>query len=143
MLETGVIEIAPLAFMRGRTLSEAFIIMDEAQNTTNEQMKMFLTRLGPGSKAIITGDLTQIDLPNPRKSGLFEALRVLGGVEGIAFCHFEDKDVVRHALVQRIVQAYESQTRSEQVPLSLENDGGLGMHGAGDAESRPSRSKPQ
>ena len=88
MLETNVIEVAPLAFMRGRTLNDAFIIMDEAQNTTNEQMKMFLTRLGNASKAVITGDLTQIDLPNPKRSGLFEALRVLDGVEGIQFCHF-------------------------------------------------------
>ena len=108
MLETNVIEVAPLAFMRGRTLNDAFIIMDEAQNTTNEQMKMFLTRLGNESKAVITGDLTQIDLPNPKKSGLFEALRVLDGVEGIQFCHFEDVDVVRHQLVQRIVRAYDS-----------------------------------
>jgi phosphate starvation-inducible PhoH-like protein len=117
MLETNVIEVAPLAFMRGRTLNDAFIIMDEAQNTTNEQMKMFLTRLGNQSKAVITGDLTQIDLPNPKKSGLYEALRVLDGVEGIKFCHFEDVDVVRHQLVQRIVRAYDSYSRSEQLPL--------------------------
>jgi phosphate starvation-inducible PhoH-like protein len=120
MLETNVIEVAPLAFMRGRTLNDAFIIMDEAQNTTNEQMKMFLTRLGNASKAVITGDLTQIDLPNPKKSGLYEALRVLDGVEGIRFCHFEDVDVVRHALVQRIVRAYDSYQRAEQLPLSIE-----------------------
>ncbi len=126
MLETNVIEVAPLAFMRGRTLNDAFIIMDEAQNTTNEQMKMFLTRLGNASKAVITGDLTQIDLPNPKKSGLFEALRVLDGVEGIRFCHFEDVDVVRHHLVQRIVRAYDSYQRAEQLPLSMEvaGDGG-------------------
>jgi phosphate starvation-inducible PhoH-like protein len=120
MLETNVIEIAPLAFMRGRTLNEAFIIMDEAQNTTGEQMKMFLTRLGNGAKAVITGDLSQIDLPNPRKSGLFEAIKVLEGVEGIAFCRFEDVDVVRHQLVQRIVRAYDSHGRAEQLPLSIE-----------------------
>ena len=108
LLERNVIEVAPLAFMRGRTLSDAFIIMDEAQNTTNEQMKMFVTRLGNNSKAVITGDLTQIDLPNPKKSGLLEALHVLDGVEGIRFCHFEDVDVVRHHLVQRIVRAYDS-----------------------------------
>jgi phosphate starvation-inducible PhoH-like protein len=120
MLETNVIEIAPLAFMRGRTLSDAFIIMDEAQNTTNEQMKMFLTRLGNASKAVITGDLTQIDLPNPRKSGLFEALHVLEGVEGIQFCHFEDVDVVRHQLVQRIVRAYDSHGRAQQLPLVVD-----------------------
>ena len=149
MLETGVIEIAPLAFMRGRTLNDAFIIMDEAQNTTNEQMKMFLTRLGNGSKAVITGDLTQIDLPNPRKSGLLEALRVLEGVDGIRFCHFEDVDVVRHALVQRIVQAYDRHVRAEQMPLSLEADplplpvrGGDGEQGRSGA-SMGSRSKPQ
>jgi len=122
MLETNVIEIAPLAFMRGRTLNDAFIIMDEAQNTTNEQMKMFLTRLGANSKAIITGDLSQIDLPNPKKSGLLEALRVLDGVEGIGFVHFEDSDVVRHHLVQRIVRAYDSYNREQQeLPLGLEN----------------------
>ena len=120
MLETNVIEVAPLAFMRGRTLNDAFIIMDEAQNTTNEQMKMFLTRMGNASKAVITGDLTQIDLPNPKRSGLFEALRVLDGVEGIQFCHFEDVDVVRHHLVQRIVRAYDSYKSSEQLPLALD-----------------------
>jgi phosphate starvation-inducible protein PhoH and related proteins len=120
MLETNVIEVAPLAFMRGRTLNDAFIIMDEAQNTTNEQMKMFLTRLGNESKAVITGDLTQCDLPNPKKSGLYEALRVLDGVEGIKFCHFEDVDVVRHQLVQRIVRAYDSYHRAEQLPLVVD-----------------------
>ncbi len=120
MLETNVIEVAPLAFMRGRTLNDAFIIMDEAQNTTNEQMKMFLTRLGNASKAVITGDLTQIDLPNPKKSGLFEAMRVLDGVEGIKFCHFEDVDVVRHQLVQRIVRAYDTYQRAEQLPLAVD-----------------------
>ena len=128
MLETNVIEVAPLAFMRGRTLNDAFIIMDEAQNTTAEQMKMFLTRLGNQSKAVITGDLTQIDLPNPKKSGLYEALRVLDGVEGIQFCHFEDVDVVRHQLVQRIVRAYDSYHRSEQLPLmELAPEGPLAM----------------
>ena len=113
LLEKGIIEVAPLAFMRGRTLSDAFIIMDEAQNTTNEQMKMFVTRLGQNSKAVITGDLTQIDLPNPKRSGLLEALHVLNGVEGIRFCHFEDGDVVRHSLVQRIVRAYDSHGREQ------------------------------
>ncbi len=120
MLETNVIEVAPLAFMRGRTLNDAFIIMDEAQNTTNEQMKMFLTRMGNASKAVITGDLTQIDLPNPKRSGLYEALRVLAGVEGIQFCHFEDVDVVRHQLVQRIVRAYDSYKAAEQLPLAVD-----------------------
>jgi phosphate starvation-inducible PhoH-like protein len=120
MLEKNVIEVAPLAFMRGRTLNDAFIIMDEAQNTTVEQMKMFLTRMGANSKAVITGDITQIDLPNPRKSGLLDAINVLGGVEGIQFCHFEDSDVVRHALVQRIVRAYESAKPQQQdLPLAL------------------------
>jgi phosphate starvation-inducible PhoH-like protein len=93
--------------------------MDEAQNTTMEQMKMFVTRMGNGSKAVITGDLTQIDLPNPKKSGLFEALQVLEGVEGIRFCHFEEVDVVRHHLVQRIVRAYDSYGRAQQLPLEL------------------------
>jgi phosphate starvation-inducible PhoH-like protein len=118
LLERNVIEVAPLAFMRGRTLNDAFIIMDEAQNTTTEQMKMFVTRLGNNAKAVITGDLTQTDLPNPKKSGLLEALNVLDGVEGIRFCHFEDVDVVRHHLVQRIVRAYDSYSRA-QLPLPI------------------------
>ena len=124
LLETNVIEVAPLAFMRGRTLSDAFIIMDEAQNTTIEQMKMFLTRMGHNSKAVITGDLTQIDLPNPKKSGLLDALNVLDGVEGIRFCQFDDVDVVRHQLVQRIVRAYDSYGRAQQ-QLPLLSDTGL------------------
>jgi len=120
MLEKNIIEVAPLAFMRGRTLSDAFIIMDEAQNTTIEQMKMFLTRMGNNSKAVITGDITQIDLPNPRKSGLLDAINILDGVEGIRFCHFDDTDVVRHALVQRIVRAYESvKPQQQELPLAL------------------------
>jgi len=139
MLETNVIEIAPLAFMRGRTLNEAFIIMDEAQNTTHEQMKMFLTRLGNESKAVITGDLTQIDLPNPNRSGLLEAMRVLDCVEGIKFCHFEDVDVVRHHLVQRIVRAYDSYGRAEQLPLAMDSEA-LPIAGA---EPRKTVSKPQ
>jgi len=107
--------------MRGRTLNDAFIIMDEAQNTTIEQMKMFLTRMGNNSKAVITGDITQIDLPNPRKSGLLDAINILGGVEGIHFCHFEEGDVVRHALVQRIVRAYESlKPQQQELPLALD-----------------------
>jgi phosphate starvation-inducible PhoH-like protein len=108
LLEKRVIEVAPLAFMRGRTLADAFIILDEAQNTTGEQMKMFLTRIGFGSKAVITGDVTQIDLPTGRRSGLVEAERVLSGVEGIEFVYFTDRDVVRHRLVQMIIKAYES-----------------------------------
>ena len=105
-LERGNIEVAPLAYMRGRTLDDSFIILDEAQNTTPEQMKMFLTRLGFGSKAVITGDITQIDLPGGKQSGLREALRVLKNVEGIEQCYLTEKDVVRHELVQRIVKAY-------------------------------------
>jgi len=120
MLEKNIIEVAPLAFMRGRTLNDAFIIMDEAQNTTIEQMKMFLTRMGNNSRTVVTGDITQIDLPNPRKSGLLDAINVLNGVEGITFCHFEECDVVRHPLVQRIVRAYEStQPRQQELPLAL------------------------
>lgn len=104
--EKGVIEVAPLAYMRGRTLDNAFIILDEAQNTTPEQMKMFLTRIGYGSKAIVTGDVTQIDLPGEKRSGLKEAERVLKKIEGIQFCYLTDKDVVRHPLVQEIIKAY-------------------------------------
>ena len=105
--ERGVIEVAPLAYMRGRTLDNAFIILDEAQNTTPEQMKMFLTRIGYGSHAIVTGDITQIDLPGDKRSGLKDAMKILGGIEDIAFCKFTEKDVVRHPLVQRIIKAYE------------------------------------
>ena len=108
LLERGVIEIAPIAFMRGRTLNDAFIILDEAQNTTSEQMKMFLTRLGFGAKAVITGDVTQIDLPQGRTSGLVEAMKVVSAIDGISFIHFDDRDVVRHKLVQQIVKAYEA-----------------------------------
>jgi len=106
-LEKGNIEVAPLAYMRGRTLDDSFIILDEAQNTSREQMKMFLTRLGFGSKIVITGDITQIDLPADKTSGLKEAMRVLEGVEDIAICRFSAQDVVRHVLVQRIINAYE------------------------------------
>jgi len=106
-LEKGIIEIAPIAFMRGRTLNDAFVILDEAQNTTSEQMKMFLTRLGFNSKAVVTGDITQIDLPNGRRSGLVEAIDVVGKVSGISFIYFTERDVVRHNLVQRIIRAYE------------------------------------
>ena len=109
-LERGTIEIAPIAFMRGRTLNDSFVILDEAQNTTSEQMKMFLTRLGFGSKAVITGDITQIDLPTGRGSGLVEAITVVGDIEGIAFIHFDERDVVRHRLVQQIVKAYDAMT---------------------------------
>jgi len=115
LLEKRVIEVAPLAFMRGRTLSDAFIILDEAQNTTSEQMKMFLTRIGFGSKAVITGDVTQVDLPTGKRSGLIEAQRILSKLEGIEFVYFTDKDVVRHKLVQMIIRAYEEQTRKPQI----------------------------
>jgi phosphate starvation-inducible PhoH-like protein len=114
LVERGTIEVAPIAFMRGRTLNDAFVILDEAQNTTSEQMKMFLTRLGFGSKAVITGDVTQIDLPSGRPSGLIEAMKVVGHVEGIAFIHFDERDVVRHMLVQQIVKAYEAYGGSRQ-----------------------------
>ena len=114
LLERGTIEVAPIAFMRGRTLNDAFVILDEAQNTTSEQMKMFLTRLGYGSKAVITGDITQIDLPTARQSGLVEAMKVVGHVEGISFVHFDERDVVRHPLVQQIVKAYEAYGGSRQ-----------------------------
>jgi phosphate starvation-inducible PhoH-like protein len=107
LLEKNVIEVAPIAFMRGRTLNDSFIILDEAQNSTPEQIKMVLTRLGFNSKMVINGDVTQIDLPNARRSGLIEATEVLRGVEGISFVQFDDKDVVRHTLVQRIVRSYE------------------------------------
>jgi phosphate starvation-inducible protein PhoH and related proteins len=118
-LEKNVIEIAPIAFMRGRTLNDSFVILDEAQNTTSEQMKMFVTRLGFNSKAVITGDVTQIDLPNARRSGLLEAAEVLKNVEGLTFAYFDDTDVVRHQLVQRIIRAYdEHKSRiTEQLPL--------------------------
>jgi phosphate starvation-inducible PhoH-like protein len=107
-IERGTIEIAPIAFMRGRTLNDSFVILDEAQNTTSEQMKMFLTRLGFGAKAVITGDITQIDLPAGRVSGLVEAMKVVGAIEGISFVYFDDRDVVRHKLVQQIVKAYDA-----------------------------------
>ena len=116
-LQRGNIEVAPLAYMRGRTLDDAFIILDEAQNTTREQMKMFLTRLGVGSKAVITGDITQNDLPAGKKSGLVHAMRILGGIEGLEIVRFTEKDVVRHALVQRIIKAYEkSEAEAPQRP---------------------------
>jgi len=111
LIERGVIEIAPLAFMRGRTLSNAFVILDEAQNTTREQMKMFLTRIGFDSLAVITGDSTQVDLPTPKHSGLLEAKNLLGNIDGIQFCKFGKEDVVRHPLVQQIIQAYENKMK--------------------------------
>ena len=110
--EKGIIEIAPLAYMRGRTLDDSFIILDEAQNCTPAQMKMFLTRLGFGSKAVITGDITQVDLPRGKTSGLVQIQKILRGVEGIGFCYLHESDVVRHPLVQRIIQAYDSYDKS-------------------------------
>ncbi len=135
-LEKNIIEIAPIAFMRGRTLNDSFIILDEAQNTTPEQMKMFLTRMGFNSKAVITGDITQIDLPASKKSGMVEAMEILREVDGISFVRFDETDVVRHHLVQRIVRAYdEFKVRSEaQMSLSLEtriNGNGNGKNGNG------------
>jgi len=115
LLEKRVIEVAPLAFMRGRTLADAFIILDEAQNTTSEQMKMFLTRIGFGSKAVITGDVTQVDLPTGKRSGLIEAERILSGLEGIEFIYFTEKDVVRHKLVQMIIKAYEEHSKKSHI----------------------------
>ncbi|HXE32149.1 MAG TPA: PhoH family protein [Terriglobales bacterium] len=117
LLERNTIEIAPLAFMRGRTLNDAFIILDEAQNSTQEQMKMFLTRMGFHSKAVITGDVTQIDLPQGRRSGLLQAVEILSGVDGISVVNFDERDVVRHALVQRIVHAYQEHEAERQLSL--------------------------
>jgi phosphate starvation-inducible protein PhoH and related proteins len=113
LIERNVIEVAPLAFMRGRSLNDSFVILDEAQNTTNEQMKMFLTRIGFGSKAVVTGDITQVDLPNSKQSGLRTVIDILRGVRGIAFTMFTSRDVVRHPLVQRIVQAYEAHSPND------------------------------
>jgi phosphate starvation-inducible PhoH-like protein len=113
LIERNVIEVAPLAFMRGRSLNDSFVILDEAQNTTNEQMKMFLTRIGFGSKAVVTGDITQVDLPSSKQSGLRTVIDILRGVRGIAFTMFTSRDVVRHPLVQRIVQAYEASSPND------------------------------
>src|SRR6267143_969242 len=134
--EKNVIEIAPIAFMRGRTLNDSFVILDEAQNTTSEQMKMFLTRLGFNSKAVITGDITQIDLPNARRSGLVEAIDILKPVDGLAVVYFDESDVVRHHLVQRIIRAYDDhkvRVAEQQMILSL---------GAKAAEARSVETKP-
>jgi phosphate starvation-inducible PhoH-like protein len=141
-LEKNVIEIAPIAFMRGRTLNDSFVILDEAQNTTSEQMKMFVTRLGFNSKAVITGDITQIDLPNYRRSGLLEALDILKSVDGLSFIWFDESDVVRHQLVQRIIRAYDehkAKVAEDQMSLSLEGKGanGNGKSTAPAAEKEP------
>lgn len=119
LITKGIIEVAPLAFMRGRTLNDAFVILDEGQNTTREQMKMFLTRLGNNCKAVVTGDVTQIDLPREKTSGLIDACRILKNVEGIGFMHFDETDVVRHPLVQAIVQAYEREAAAQRGILKL------------------------
>ncbi|MBI4457044.1 MAG: PhoH family protein [Acidobacteria bacterium] len=124
-MERQVIEIAPLAFMRGRTLGDAFIILDEAQNTSPEQMKMFLTRIGFNSKAVITGDITQVDLPPGKRSGLIDAIRVLKDIPGLSFCYFDERDVVRHELVQLIIKAYEKDSPSgleSSAPLEAKRD---------------------
>ncbi|HEV3332065.1 MAG TPA: PhoH family protein [Bryobacteraceae bacterium] len=138
LLERNVIEVAPIAFMRGRTLNDSFIILDEAQNATPEQMKMILTRQGFNSKMVVNGDITQIDLPNVRRSGLIEAIEVLRGVEGISFVQFDEKDVVRHALVQRIVKAYERYNETvgtgRQLTLKLAEQAAAE---SGNGESRP------
>jgi len=126
MMEQGTIEVAPLAFMRGRTLDHSFMILDEAQNTTSEQMKMFLTRMGFGSKAVATGDVTQIDLPSQKTSGLVEALRVVDGIPGVTFCRFDETDVVRHPLVTRIIVAYERRDAGAARPAE---DGSSGENG--------------
>ncbi len=131
-LEKGIIEVAPLAFMRGRTLNDSFVILDEAQNTTSEQMKMFLTRLGFNSKAVITGDVTQIDLPIGKKSGLIEALEVCGKIEGIGTIQFGEKDVVRHNLVQQIIRAYEEY----DVTHPQRNSGANSLNGKNDRRAK-------
>jgi phosphate starvation-inducible protein PhoH and related proteins len=144
MIEQGIVEVAPLAFMRGRTLNDSFIILDEAQNTTPEQMKMFLTRIGEGSRAIVTGDITQIDLPPGKVSGLIDAREVVGGIDGIAMIHFDKNDVVRHELVQRIVHAYERHegTRRGSVAGGGAPDGGADAAGGRDAGSAGAAPRP-
>jgi phosphate starvation-inducible protein PhoH and related proteins len=135
--EKNVIEIAPIAFMRGRTLNDAFVILDEAQNTTQEQMKMFVTRLGFNSKSVITGDITQIDLPNRARSGLLEAVDILRTVEGLAFCYFDESDVVRHHLVQRIIRAYDERKAYNEDQLTLELPNGEAKPAANGATEPP------
>jgi phosphate starvation-inducible protein PhoH and related proteins len=134
-LEKDIIEVAPLAFMRGRTLNDSFVILDEAQNTTSEQMKMFLTRLGFNSKAVITGDVTQIDLPDARRSGLIEAIDIVGNIEGIELVYFDERDVVRHNLVQRIIKAYDEYAGKHPA-------GNYGRRAAGIGQQTPPRENP-
>ena len=135
-LERGTIEVAPLAFMRGRTLNDSFVILDEAQNTTSEQMKMFLTRLGFHSKAVITGDITQIDLPTGKRSGMLEAIDVVSGVGGIVFLYFNEKDEVRHTLVQRIIRAYEAYDAARTATQSNAGNGSRTNGQAGSDEKK-------
>ena len=136
MMKRGQIEVAPLAFMRGRTLNDSFVILDEAQNTTSEQMRMFLTRLGYNSKAVVTGDVTQVDLPEGRSSGLAEARALLEGVEGMAFCQFTDVDVVRHPLVQQIIVRYEARDRERRAHADAQ------ARDAREARTRSARKEP-
>ncbi|MFZ3215346.1 MAG: PhoH family protein [Candidatus Acidiferrales bacterium] len=136
-LEKGIIEVAPLAFMRGRTLNDSFVILDEAQNTTSEQMKMFLTRLGFNSKAVITGDVTQIDLPESRRSGLIEAIEIVGNIEGISFTYFDERDVVRHNLVQRIIKAYDEHAASHPGHNGRASSAGHAGHSAQPGQQNP------
>jgi phosphate starvation-inducible protein PhoH and related proteins len=147
LLERNVIEVAPIAFMRGRTLNDSFIILDEAQNSTPEQMKMILTRQGFNSKMVVNGDITQIDLPNGRRSGLIDALDVLKGVQGISFVQFDERDVVRHALVQRIVKAYEKYNETvgagRQLALRLAEPGPENGNGAVNGEAEPGETAAQ
>ena len=144
LLERNTIEIAPIAFMRGRTLSDSFIILDEAQNSTPEQMKMVLTRQGFNSKMVVNGDITQIDLPGGKRSGLLDVIDVLRGVEGISFIHFDDRDVVRHSLVQRIVKAYERYNEmtgaARQLSLKLADPSSSEAAAADTLDSAPARS---
>lgn len=142
LIERGEIEIAPLAFMRGRTLNDSFVILDEAQNATAEQMKMFLTRLGNNSKAVVTGDITQVDLPSDRVSGLIEICNILRNIDGIQFVYFDEKDVVRHRLVQEIIRAYDrhltgKQQQSERAPRSLNSDAAPPRQAAGRVSDSP------
>ena len=146
LMDRGVIEVAPLAFMRGRTLNDSFVILDEAQNTTSEQMKMFLTRLGFDSKAVVTGDVTQIDLPLEKRSGLVEVLEILRDVEGIGFIHFTEQDVVRHPLVQSIIRAYETLGRRPEARLSSRTAAQQRFDASGDSlgsEEKPGQATPE
>lgn len=140
-LETGIIEVAPLAFMRGRTLNGAFVILDEGQNSTIEQMKMFLTRLGFDSKAVVTGDITQIDLPAGRESGLIHVQHLLADIEGIDMVRLDRKDVVRHELVQKIIEAYEREAAGKKRPDRSTTDGGEPIDATGESESDPAHAE--